>query len=297
MGWPRYSIAPANDFVPGWGGVPLGRLLLMGVLVASGCNVLDGRAPAPKSLDALLADARTALRADHPSRAVRVLERALQKDTTDVRVRVELGAALYAERGLDVFMVRAAMNHLAQDDSTSSPSLQASRRVVCTDGAQPAAAPGRYSSVAIAGDPLRALIRREAVVERVRRLVVAGVLERRATAFSGARPSLRRKGRLIGATTVAVRALLYLSERVRAAGGTLFRDREAGSIPALVACAETATALASCRGALCTLGRALRRGQEWLRTRDRLSGRKTDAKLTKAFGETAAAATTRANCP
>lgn len=296
MGWPRYSIVLANDFGLGGSGVPLGRLLLMVVLV-SGCNVLDGRAPAPKSVDALLADARTALRADHPSRAVRVLERALQKDTTDVRVRVELGAALYAERGLDVFMVRAAMDHLVQDDSTSSPSPQASRRVVCTDGAQPSAAPGRYSSVAIAGDPLRALVRREAVVERVRRLVVAGVLERRATAFSGARSSLRRKGRLIGATTVAVRALLHLSERVRAAGGTLFRDREAGSIPALVACAETATALASCRGALCALGRALRRGHEWLRTRDRLSGRKTDAPLTKGFGETAAAATTRANCP
>ncbi|MFB6098768.1 MAG: hypothetical protein ABEK84_06610, partial [Salinibacter sp.] len=117
---------------------PVWRILLVGLLVG-GCNVFEVSPLRSSNVDTLLAEARTALAGDNPYRAVRLLKRAYEIDSTDVRVRVELGNALYSKQGLDVFALRDAVKHLVDSTQSSSASVGGAstreRGKVCTEGA------------------------------------------------------------------------------------------------------------------------------------------------------------------
>lgn len=258
---------------------PVWLVLLIGGLLSAGCNIFNVSPSEPNTVDALLTDARTALAAGNSSRAIQLLERAFEKDSTDVRVRVELGNALYGEHGLDVFALRAAAEHLVEL-SDSSSGLSASRpsrgAKVCTDGAQPDSASERYKHVSIDAAPLRRLADRASVVQRVRDLVVGGVLDRRAALFSTASVRVRRKGLLVAAVTVVAHEIIKVHRVFGPPERTLFFDREGQPEWALVACAESQDTMARTREALCTLSDGTGRAIQWLRARSRLSGGNDD---------------------
>lgn len=284
-----------------WGNAPLWILLLGIGLFVGGCNVFDVSGGSPNTVDALLSDAQTALATGETTRAVRLLERAFEKDSTDVRVRVELGTALFADRGLDLFVLRRATEHLVEPSSGSAaaPERQANtlpKASVCTDGARPEAASERYRAVPLDADPLGRLAEHRSVLERVRRLVVEGVLERRPVAFSNADVTVRRKGYLVGAVTVGAGVVIDVREEVRMRESTLYLDREAQPTRALVACANTEEELVDDHEALCDLSSATRRAAEWLRTRNRLSGSDQEEVIVGRLQAVAEAASARTGC-
>lgn len=294
-----YGTVPVLRILPSRGGHSAWLVLLVAGLLVGACNVFDVSTPEPDTVDALLADAQTALSAGDASRAVRLLERAFDKDSTDVRVRAELGNALYAERGLDVFTLRAAAEHLVEGAKSSGASSadQFSRRAnVCTDGARPEMSSDRYDSVPLGADPLRSLVEHAPVVERVRRLVVEGVLERRAEALSSARSRYRQKGLLVGAVTVVATEVIDVHAAFDTTGSSLYLDREADPHRALVACADTEDALGRRHDALCALDTAARRGVEWLRDRSRSSEEDPDPVLIGRLEDLAGAASARIDC-
>lgn len=256
---------------------PCVLLLIGGVFVAAGCNVFEGMSPSPTTVSGLLAEGRSALAEGEASRAVRLLERAYERDSTHIGVRVELGNALYADRGIDVFTVRAVLRHLGRDSisatgARSSLDTAAREATVCTDGAQPRGGDGRYVPVPLDHESLRPLREHGATIERVRSLVVDGVLHERAVAFSDAAMRVREKGRLIGALTLLMSEIIRLQEKLTAVGGSLYRERRPSS-PALVACAPTEDRLEEVRQALCQLGGAGEQAVEWLARRHALLGR------------------------
>lgn len=278
----------------------LARLALCVGLVVGGCNVFDGAPPGPNTIDELLTDARTALAEGNPAQAVQLLERAFEKDSTDVRVRIELGNALYSERGLDVFTLRAAVAHFVETSDTSASSTvggSIDSTGVCTDGDRPDPATERYARIPMGAEPLRRLAERTTVVGRVRGLVVEGVFNRRSEAFANAGVSVRRKGYLVGAVTEVVRRAVGVREDVVATESALFLDREAQPHRALVACAEEADTLARNHNALCALSDAAQSSVQWLRARRRLSDRAEEGSvLIDPLQDLAAAARLRTGC-
>jgi hypothetical protein len=277
---------------------PVWPLLLFGILVG-GCNVFDVSTPAPNATEDLIADARTALAAGNAARAVELLEEAYAKDSTDVRVRVELGSALYTERGLDVLALRAAAGAVVPgSDSTnaSERSRLGTEEEVCTGGAEPDADAGRYRRVHMDADPLRTVADRASVVERVRGLVVEGVLERRAEELDASSVSVRRKGFLVGAVTVFASQLLAAREALGTPESRLFFDRQGQPPQAFVACAESNSTLAQHHDALCALSDATRRGLQWLRSRNRLAGRDEASVLIERLEIVSHAGRARTNC-
>lgn len=264
-----------------------------------GCNVFDASPPEPNTVDALLDDAQTALAADEASRAVRLLERAFDKDSTDVRVRVELGNALYADRGLDIFTLRAAAEHLVElSKSPEPPSTARSFRkaTVCTGGARPEMSADRYDSVPLDADPVRSLVEDASAVERVRRLVVEGVLERRAEALASARARYRQKGLLVGAVTVVATEIVGVHAAFDTSDSSLYLDRGFEPDRALVACAATEGSLSQRHDALCGLDAAARRGMQWLQDRNRSSEADQGSVLIDRLQDLSAAASARINC-
>lgn len=294
-----YGTVPVLRILPSRGGHSAWLVLLAAGLLVGACNVFDVSTSEPDTVDALLADAQTALAAGDASRAVRLLERAFDKDSTDIHVRVELGNALYAERGLDVFTLRAAAEHLVEGSrSSGAPSAaQSSRKEnICTDGARPKMSSDRYDSVPLYADPLRPLVEHASTVERVLRLVVKGVLERRAEALSSARPRYRQKGLLLGAVTVVATEVIDVHAAFDTTGSSLYLDREADPHRALIACAETEGALGRRHDALCALDTAARRGTQWLRDRTRSSEEGQDPVLAERLQDLADAASARIDC-
>ncbi|WP_375802662.1 hypothetical protein [Salinibacter sp.] len=276
-------------------------ILLGGGLLIGGCNVFDFANSSPETVDALLDSARSALAAGNSSRAVRLLEQAFKKDSTDVRVRVELGNALHTDRGLDIFALRSAGKHLViPADSAISSRVPSSgstpKRTVCTDEAQPRQAPNRYTAVPLDAEPLRFLSARRTVVERVHDLVVEGVLRRRTEAFMDTRIATRRKGLLVGAVTTAAKQLIDVQEVFEETGGTLFLDRGAEQGRALLACTETEEALRRSNRALCTLGGATRQAIRWLRDRQQPSEDSQEAVLIDRLQSVTSAASARTAC-
>lgn len=275
-------------------------IVLFGVgLLVGACNVFGVSDPEPNTVDALLADARSALTVGNTSRAVRLLERAFEKDSTDVRVRIELGNALFLDRGLDVFTLRAAAEHLVgPSGSAGTSTLTPSPRegAVCTDGAQPEEAADRYSSVPLDAEPLRRLAEHASVVERVRRLVVEGVLERRSTALSKTDVRVRRKGLLVAAVTIVTRMVIDVHDIFETTESRLFLDRGAQSPRALVACAGSERALTEDHEALCALSNATDQAVQWLQDRNRLSGSDQGAILVERLQTIADAITARIDC-
>lgn len=252
-------------------------IVIVGVgLLVGGCNVFDVSKSEPRTVDALLTDAQSALTAGNTARAVQLLERAFDKDSTDVRVRIELGNALYADRDIDVFTLRAAAEHLVDPAKsvsrfTSAPSSPADDSV-CTDGARPEASSGRFAAVPLDAEPLLRLVEHTPVIQRVRRLVVTGVLARRTEAFSEAGVRIRRKGLLVGAVTAVAEAGIGVHDVFDVTDSALFLDREAQSGRALLACADTDRLLTEDHEALCGLRTAATRAVQWLQDRNRLSG-------------------------
>lgn len=294
-----YGTLPALRTLPVRGWWSAGLVLLVGGLLLGGCNAFDVSSFQPDTVDALVADANAALTNGNASRAVQLLERAFDKDSTDVRVRVELGNALYAKHGLDVFALRTAAEHLVELSGSSEGSA-ADRSVrdesVCTDGARPGTVPERYESIPLDADPLRRLVDRTSVVERVQGLVVEGVLERRPEAFASARPNVRRKGLLVGAVTAVAEEVIDVHAVFDTTGSSLYLDREAEPHRALVACAETDGLLAQTHDALCALGTAARRGVQWLQDRTPSSEEDQDSVLTERLQTLADAADARVDC-
>ena len=276
-----------------------GLVLLVGGLLLGGCNVFDVSSFRPDTVDALVADANAALTNGNASRAVQLLERAFDKDSTDVRVRVELGNALYAKHGLDVFALRKAAEHLvelsgASEGGGATRSVRAEN--MCTDEARPETVPERYESIPLDADPLRRLVERTSVVERVQGLVVEGVLERRSDAFSSARPNVRRKGLLVGAITAVAKEVIDVHAVIDTTGSSLYLDREAEPHRALVACAETAGRLAQAHDTLCALETAARRGGQWLQNRAPPPEEEQGSVLTKRLQTLTDAADGRVDC-
>lgn len=260
----------------------MGMVLLCGGMILGGCNVFEGAAPEPETVDALLADARSALTAGKESRAVRLLEQAFEKDSTDIRVRVELANALYAEQGLDVFALRAAVEHLSGPSDSSSTSGALSRtgeqnQRICTNDAQPDSAEGRYASIPTNADVIRRWVGHGDLVERVRGLVVTGGLQR-TSAFASTDASIRRKGLLLGAVSVVGTSVIQVHEVFEPSGTALYRDRR-GASPAFVACAGSEATLESANDVLCELAGTAGQATEWLRERGRLSGGGEEASL------------------
>lgn len=293
-----YEIAPVLRILSSRGWRSAGLLLVAGLLVG-GCNVFDVSPPEPDTVNALLADAQTALAAGDASRAVRLLERAFDKDSTDVRVRVELGNALYADRGLDVFTLRAAAEHLVELSKSSKVSSAAPsfrEETVCTDGARPEMSADRYDSVPLDADPMRPLLEHASTVERVRRLVVKGVLEGRAEALASARSRYRQKGLLVGAVTVVAAEIVGVHAAFDTTDSSLYLDREFEPDRALVACAATDGSLDQRHDALCALDAAARRGVQWLQDRSRSSEADRGSVLIDRLQDLAAAASARIDC-
>lgn len=292
-------ISPALRMLSSQGWCSAGLVLLVAGLLVGGCNVFGGSVSGPDTVDALLDDAQTALSTGDPSRAVGLLEQAFDEDSTDVRVRVELGNALYAERGLDVFTLRAAAEHLVESSDSSGASTaewSSQGENVCTDEAQPEAVPDRYDSVPRDADPLRRLVDRSSVVGRVQRLVVRGVLERRPDAFSSARRRVRQKGLLIGAITAVAKGVIDVHGVFETTDGSLYLDRGAEPHRALVACAGAEGPLGQNHEALCALGAAARQGMQWLQDRDPALEEDQGSLLIERLQDLAAAASARVDC-
>jgi hypothetical protein len=269
------------------------------MLALGGCNVYEGIAPTPKTVDALVSDAETALATGDTGRAVRLFERAFEADSTDIRVRVGLGNALYADRGLDVFALQRAAEHLvgASADSAGSTGKRAPKsRSVCTDGAPPDSVSARYDAVPLNAAALRRVSDRASVVERVRRLVVAGVLRRQSEAFTAADPAVRRKGLLVGTVTVVARAAIDVRSVLRSTDSALFLDRSSAAGPALVSCASTEDALAQNHGAVCRLGAAAQQGRQWLQARAESTEDDRDAVLSRRLQALVEATRDRIDC-
>ena len=253
-----------------WNRSVLGVALVGLMLAMGGCNVYEGIAPTPKTVDALVSDAETALATGDAGRAVRLFERAYEVDSTDIRVRVGLGNALYADRGIDVFALQRVAEHLvgASGDSAGTTGKWSPKsRGVCTDGAHPDTASARYDAVPLDATSIRRVTERAPVVERVWRLVVVGVLQRQSEAFTATDPAVRRKGLLVGAVTVVARAAIDVRSVLRSTDSALFLDRSSVEGPALVSCASTEDVLAQNHGAVCRLGAAAQQGRQWLQAR------------------------------
>lgn len=277
-------------------------MALFGVLLlVGGCNVFGFTSPSPNSVDALLTDARLALDAGNSSRAVRLLERAFKKDSTDVRVRVELGTALFDDRGVDVFTLEKGGRHLVgppdSGPTTDRPETSGRRtKPVCTNGFQPEESPDRFETIPLDAPPVRVLVEHRTVVNRVQKLVVEGVLRHRRQAFSEAGVDLRQKGLLVGAVALTVRQVIHLHDSFVEAESTLYYDRGRQSERSLLACARSEDLLRQNNRALCTLSTAAGQALEWLRRRSRLLGGDQNPVLSGPLRNLSAAAGARANC-
>jgi hypothetical protein len=245
-------------------------VLAVGML---GCNVLDGVGPSAGDIDALLAEARTALTNGHPARAVRLLERAHETDSTNAEVRVELTNALYAARDVDVFTLRAAVERLNGTEATVAG--KGGGRA-CTDAAAPARSPDRFAAVPFGrAEALRRLADHQALLRRASQLLVDGVLARRPEAFAALAPKMQAKGYLLAGLTSVGRHLVRVRTAVLDTESTLYLDTEAAPTM-LVACSPTPAARAQVTAALCGLRREARQALAWLRARnDRLRSGQT----------------------
>jgi len=249
-----------------------GRVWVAGVVSlllaggAIGCNVMDGLGPSPTGVDALLADARTALANGHPQRAVRLLETAHETDSTNVEVRVALSNALYAAQDLDVFTLRSAVERL--NGKGTAPGPESSRKRICPEGVSPGRSPQRFRSVALGGDEaLRRFANHQELLHRVFRLFVDGVLARRPGAFATLSPEMQAKGYLLAVLTGMGRHLGRVRAAVLETKTTLYLDTEAAR-SILVACSPTPAARTLVSEALCRLQDETQRALVWLQARN-----------------------------
>lgn len=232
----------------------------------AGCNVYDDVGPSASSVEGLLADARVALTNENPKRAVRLLERAHEKDSTDVEVRIELANALYAVHALDVFAVRAAAKQLNGEEPVSDADLMGQN--ACSNGVAPSRSPDRFLTVSFDDEsPLGIVAARAPQLRRVAGLLVAGVLNRRPDAFAETPPTVQAKGYLLAALTRTSRRLLDVRTAVLETESELYVDTETTS-PSMVVCSPSSETRARVERALCRLRSGMQRALTWLHTRN-----------------------------
>lgn len=290
-------VAPALRKLVWEKGTAAWLVVVLGGLLVGGCNVFNGFSPAPNSVDVLVADAQTALAEGDASRAVHLLERAFKKDSTDVRVRVELGNALFAEQDLDVFSLRVAAEPLIGSSVEALSASQASRgETTCTEGACPETSSERYDAVPVDTASVRKWAERAALVRRVQRLVGEGVLERRRDAFTSTDVRIREKGLLVGAVATVANGVIDVHTTVEEMKSSLYLDHGANAGRALVACAGTKAELAQTHDALCSMGAATHQGRQWLQTRNQSSAKARGSVLIERLEVLADASNARIDC-
>jgi hypothetical protein len=264
-------------------------------LGALGCNVFDGLGSSGRSVDELLADARIAMTNGRPDRAVRLLESAHEKDSTHVEVRIELANALYAAGGVDVFALRAAVEHLAGTGGEAGQ--PASDAAICTEGPRPARSPEAFVAISFGeAEALRPLVDRRNRLRRVSRLLVDGVLNRRSAAFAALSPEVRATGYVLAAVTRVARRLLAVREAALDTGSTVYVDVRETAASSVVACSPTDPDLRRVERVLCRLGEGIGQSVSWLQARNDLTNSAQTALLIDLLRAYAGALRSRLPC-
>ncbi len=260
-----------------------------------GCNVFDGVGPSPNSVKSLLADARVAMTNGNAPRAVQLLETAFDSDSTDVEVRIELSNALYAANAVDLFAVRSTVEHLnGMEAQTTS---EGSEAVVCTDDADPSGTPDRFPVISLVDHTgLQTLAAGRGQIQRVSRLVVDGVLNRRTEAFAALSAEVRSKGLLLAALTRLSRRLLAVRDTLSVTESTLLVDEDSTPPGALVACGPTVGDLDQVERSLCRHEEGVSQSVLWLERRNELSSSEQTALLLDVLKSHREALRTRLPC-
>lgn len=248
-------------------------LVLLGTALL-GCNVYDDVGPPATDPGALLADAQIALANGRPQKAVRLLNTAYEADSASVGVRVELSNALYAVHGIDAFLLRSVLERMTGRKEVETADTASG--AVCTGGAMPGRVSGRYAALLIGtSEGLDRLANQRDELRRVSRLLVDGVLGRRADALAEQSPEMQAKAELLAALTRMGQRLVRVRRTVRETNSALYLDAEAAP-PALVACSPTELARARTEQSMCELRKGTEHALAWLRTRnDRLRSDQT----------------------
>lgn len=271
-------------------------VLLVFGLAGLGCNVFDGLGPSPTSVEELLADARVAMTNGNPQRAVELLETAYETDSTNVAVRIELANALYAAPDVDLFTVRSAVEHL--NGKGAEVPTGDSDAEVCTEGASSPRSPGRFLAISVEDhDGLQVLWAERDRIKRVSRLVVDGVLRRRAEAFAEAPVEVRSKGFLLAALTRLSRRLLGVRDALQATESALYMDQESDPPGALVACSPTTEDRDRVERSLCRHEEGVSQAASWLKRRNELFSSEQTSLLLDLLGTHREALRTQAACP
>lgn len=281
--------------------VRLVSCLFLGVVVlVGGCNVFEGLGTQADSVETLLADARLALNAGNTSKAVSLLERAFEKDSTDIRVRVELGNALYSDRNLDLLTLRNVAEHFVGDSDSSktarTSAMDSPVRRVCTDGAKPDESDRRYSRISFDAATIARVASRRSVIERVHSLVVEGVIYRRSGVLANGSVRVRRKAFLVGAATTLMQEAVGVRDAFIDSQSNLFLDRQSSPPGAFVACAKNRPGLERNHEAVCALSDGVEQTIQWLGERAELSGTDRKTALVERLDAIVEASRTRVGC-
>lgn len=232
--------------------------------------MFDGLQSEPSGVEPLLAEADVAMTKGEPNRAVRLLETAFERDSTHVGVRVELANALFAAQDVGILSVRAAVE---QVNGTGSAGNDAAPTANCTGERALADRSGSFARVSLReSTPLGRLAGSADLFARASRLVVDGVLQRRADALGAAPTSRQLKAYFLAALTRMGQRLRAVYTELRDTEATLYVAADGASSPAVVACGETRTARAAVERALCRLEQGTRQATSWLRIRNERTG-------------------------
>ena len=275
--------------------VLLGLLLIFGG-IGLGCNVFDGLQSNPRGVEALLGDADVAMNKGEPQRAVQLLERAFEKDSTHVGIRVELVNALYAARGVDLVSVRAAIEQVNGTDATKEAVDGADAN--CSGAEEPSNNPASLSPVPIHDETaLGQLATHADLFRRASQLLVDGVLRRRADALGAIPTSRRLKAYLLASLTRMGERLWAVREVLQETEGTLYAaGGGASQTSAIVACGDTRGAREEVESALCRLKEGTGQAVSWLRTRNALASSEQASLLISLLASHGAALRTGPNC-
>lgn len=257
--------------------------------------MFDGVGSSPDSVENLLADARVALTNGNAQRAVRLLETAFEKDAGDVEVRVELANALFAANDVDLFAVRSAVEVLNGKGAETTP--EGSEADACTDDATPLATPERFPVIPLEGDNgLSTLAAERGRIQRVSRLVVDGVLNRRTESFAAAPIKVRSKALLLAALTRLSRRMLSVRDALGATESSLYIDKESTPPGALVACGSTTEDRNQVERSLCRHEEGVSQSALWLERRNDLLSSEQTSVLLDLLGTHREALQTRLPC-
>lgn len=268
-------------------------LVLVSIVSTLGCNAFEDVQPAPSTVEALLADARTAMTKGNHQRAVRLLETAFERDSTHIEVRIELASALYSVKGLDAFTVRAAIEHM--NGKGASVASETAVGDICTSEPDSVGIADRLRGISFKDDAIQSLVEERETLQRVSQLVIQGGLQGRADAFAREAAEVRAKGYHLAALTRLSLRLEAVKEAVRGAKGTLFVVSD-GVTPAFIVCGEALNAVSRIERALCREQRGAVQAVSWLQARNDLIGSEQTALLIDLLETHIGALRTRLSC-